>query len=113
MKLKKLVTPPQQSLRNAGWDWMLGEDTLPYITDDVVVVSEQEAEQYYEAADELYEMFIEAGQHVLNNNRLEELGIPENLHRLVKYSWDNDKQWHLYGRVDLIGGLVCKPNKII
>jgi glutathionylspermidine synthase len=113
MKLKKLVTPPQQSLRNAGWDWMLGEDTLPYITDDVVVVSEQEAEQYYEAANELYEMFIEAGQHVLDNNRLEELGIPENLHRLVKYSWDNDKQWHLYGRFDLSGGLDGKPIKLI
>lgn len=113
MKLKKLVTPPQQSLRNAGWDWMLGEDTLPYITDDIVVVSEQEAEQYYEAANELYEMFIEAGQHVLDNNRLEELGIPENLHRLVKYSWDNDKQWHLYGRFDLSGGLDGKPIKLI
>ncbi|WP_460475221.1 glutathionylspermidine synthase family protein [Emticicia fontis] len=113
MKLKKLITPPQQFLRNAGWDWMLGEDTLPYITDDMVVVSEQEAEQYYEAANELYEMFVEAGQHVLDNNRLEELGIPENLHRLVKYSWDNDKQWHLYGRFDLSGGLDGKPIKLI
>ena len=113
MKLKKLVTPPQQSLRNAGWDWMLGEDTLPYITDDIVVVSEQEAEQYYEAANELYEMFIEAGQHILDNNRLDELGIPENLHRLVRYSWDNDKQWHLYGRFDLSGGLDGKPIKLI
>lgn len=113
MKLKKLVTPPQQSLRNAGWDWMLGEDTLPYITDDMVVVSEQEAEQYYEAANELYEMFIEAGQHAIDTNRLEELGIPENLHKLVKYSWDNDKQWHLYGRFDLSGGLDGKPIKLI
>lgn len=113
MKLKKLITPPQQSLRNAGWDWMLGEDTLPYITDDVVVVSEQQAEQYYEAANELYEMFIEAAQHVIDNNRLEELGIPYNLHRLVKYSWDNDKHWHLYGRFDLSGGLDGKPIKLI
>lgn len=113
MKLKKLVTPPQQSLRNAGWDWMLGEDTLPYITDDMVVVSEQEAEQYYEAANELYEMFIEAGQHAIDTNRLEELGIPENLHKLVKYSWDNDKQWHLYGRFDLSGGIDGKPIKLI
>ena len=113
MKLKKLVTPPQQSLRNAGWDWMLGEDTLPYITDDIVVVSEHEAEKYYEAANELYEMFIEAGQHVLDNNRLTELGIPENLHKLVRYSWDNDKQWHLYGRFDLSGGLDDKPIKLI
>lgn len=113
MKLKRLVTPPQQSLRNAGWDWMLGEDTLPYITDDIVVVSEQQAEKYYEAANELYEMFIEAAQHVIDNNRLEELGIPENLFRLVKYSWDNDKHWHLYGRFDLSGGMDGKPIKLI
>jgi glutathionylspermidine synthase len=113
MKLRKLTTPPQQSLRNAGWDWMLGEDTLPYITDDTVVVSEQEAEKYYEAANELYEMFIEAAQQVIDNNRLEELGIPENLFRLVKYSWDNDKHWHLYGRFDLSGGLDGKPIKLI
>lgn len=113
MKLKKLITPPQQSLRNAGWDWMLGEDTLPYITDDMVIVSEKQAEQYYEAANELYEMFIEAAQHVIDNNRLEELGIPENLHRLVKYSWGNDKHWHLYGRFDLSGGLDGKPIKLI
>lgn len=113
MKLKKLVTPPQQSLRNAGWDWMLGEDTLPYITDDIVVVSEQEAEQYYEAANELYEMFIEAAQHVIDNNRFDELGIPENLVPIVKYSWDNDKQWHLYGRFDLSGGIDGKPIKLI
>ena len=113
MKLKKLSIPPQQSLRNAGWDWMLGEDTLPYITDDVVVVTEKEAEKYYEAVNELYEMFIEAGQHVIDNNRFEELGIPENLVQLVKYSWDNDKQWHLYGRFDLSGGIDGKPIKLI
>lgn len=113
MKLKRLITPPQQSLRNAGWDWMLGEDTLPYITDDMVIVSEKEAEKYYEAANELYEMFIEAAQHIIDNNRLAELGIPENLFRIVKYSWDNDKHWHLYGRFDLSGGLDGKPIKLI
>ncbi|WP_337041452.1 glutathionylspermidine synthase family protein [Emticicia sp. 17c] len=113
MKLKQLITPPQQSLRNAGWDWMLGEDTLPYITNDMVVVSEKEAEAYYEAANTLYEMFIEAAQYVIDNNLFNELGIPENLVNLVKFSWDNDKQWHLYGRFDLSGGLDGKPIKLI
>ncbi|PLK42757.1 glutathionylspermidine synthase family protein [Emticicia sp. TH156] len=113
MKFRKLLIPPQTSLRNAGWDWMLGEDTLPYITDDAVIVTEQEAEAYYEAANELYELYIEAAQHVLDNNRLEELGIPENLQKLVRYSWDADKHWHLYGRFDLSGGLDGQPIKLI
>ena len=113
MKFKKLNISPTQSLQNAGWDWMLGENTLPYITDEMVIISEKEAENYYEAGNQLYEMFTEAAQYVIDNERFAELGIPENLIDLVIYSWENDKQWHLYGRFDLSGGLDGKPIKLI
>ena len=113
MKLKKLSIPPESSLRNAGWDWMLGENTLPYITNEMVIVSENEAEKYYDSANELYEMYIVAAQHVIDSQRFTELGIPENLVELVKYSWENDSHWHLYGRFDLSGGLDGKPIKLI
>jgi glutathionylspermidine synthase len=113
MNFKKLNIPPTKSLQNAGWDWMLGENTLPYITDEMVIISEKEAENYYEAGNQLYEMFIEAAQYVVDNERFAALGIPENLIDLVKYSWENDKQWHLYGRFDLSGGLDGKPIKLI
>jgi glutathionylspermidine synthase len=113
MNFKKLSVKPTISLQNAGWDWMLGENTLPYITDEMVIISENEAENYYEAGNQLYEMFIEAAQYVVDNERFAELGIPENLIDLVKYSWENDKQWHLYGRFDLSGGLDGKPIKLI
>ena len=113
MNFKKLNTSPTQSLRNEGYDWLLGENTIPYITDEMIEVSEKEAKNYYEAANHLYEMFIEAAQHVIDNEQFAALGIPENLIELVKYSWENDKNWHLYGRFDLSGGLDGKPIKLI
>ena len=113
MNFKKLSISPTQSLQNAGYDWLLGENTLPYITDSMIEVSEKEAENYYEAANKLYEMFTEAAQYVIDNEQFTTLGIPENLIELVKFSWENDKNWHLYGRFDLSGGLDGKPIKLI
>ncbi len=113
MKLKNLTISPETSLRNIGWNWMLGEDTLPYITNEIVVVSENEAENYFDAANELYEMYIAAAQHVIDNERYAELGIPENLIELIEDSWENDANWHIYGRFDLSGGIDGKPIKLI
>lgn len=113
MKLKNLTISPEASLRNIGWNWMLGEDTLPYITNEMVVVSEDEAEKYFDAANELYEMSIAAAQNVIDNERYAELGIPENLIELIEYSWENDANWHIYGRFDLSGGIDGKPIKLI
>ena len=111
--LKSLSNSPEPALRNADWYWMLGEDTQSYLTNQVVIVSEKEAEKYYAAANELYEMYIEAAQHVIDQHKFAELGIPENLIELVKYSWENDRHWHIYGRFDLAGGLNGKPIKLI
>ena len=99
--LKKLSTPPDAQLRNLGWDWMLGQDTLPYLADEVVLVASEKANAYYEAANELFDLFVAAGQHVIDNNRFTELGIPDNLIELIKLSWDDERHIHLYGRFDL------------
>lgn len=113
MKLKNLTISPETSLRNIGWNWMLGEDTLPYITNEMVIVSEEEAENYFDAANELYEMYIAAAQNAIDNERYTELGIPENLIELIEDSWENDANWHIYGRFDLSGGIDGKPIKLI
>lgn len=113
MLLKPLPTAPDTQLRNLGWDWMLGQDTLPYLTNEVARVTPAEADAYYEAANELFDMFVAAGQHVIDQNRFAELGIPANLIDLVKFSWDDDRNIHLYGRFDLAGGIDDKPIKLI
>ena len=113
IKIKTLQNSPLQTLKEEGWKWMLGEDTLPYVTNDMVVVTENTAEAYYKAGNELYEMFIKAAEHVIKHDLYEDLGIPPNLVPLIKYSWENDKGWHLYGRFDLAGGIDGKPIKLI
>lgn len=105
LTLKTLPQTPDAQLRNIGWDWMLGTDTLPYLTNEVVVVSDDQAGNYYEAANELFEMFIDAGQHVIDQNRFAELGIPPTLIDLIHLSWNDDRQIHLYGRFDFAGGI--------
>ena len=91
----------------------MGTDTTPYVVNDMVTVSEEQAERYYEAADTLYDMFIEAGQYAIDHDLFREMGIPENLVELIKYSWNDDQQIHLYGRFDLAGGFGDEPVKLI
>lgn len=92
---------------------MLGQDTLPYLTNEVVVVKSAEADIYYEAVNELFEMFVAAGQHIIDENRFAELGFSANLIELIKLSWDDDRHIHLYGRFDLAGGVDGQPIKLI
>jgi len=113
IKLKSLPEHPDSALQKVGWNWMLGTDTAPYVTSDIVVVSEEVATKYYEAASTLYDMFVEAGQYAIDNNLFTEMGIPANLVELIKISWEDDRQVHLYGRFDLAGGIDDEPVKLI
>ncbi|GAB3029888.1 glutathionylspermidine synthase family protein [Spirosoma pulveris] len=113
ISLKSLPTSPDAQLRNLGWDWMLGQDTLPYLSNEVVTIKSPEADAYYEAANELFEMFIAAGQQIIDENRFAEAGIPDNLIDLIKLSWNDDRHIHLYGRFDLAGGINGQPIKLI
>lgn len=99
-------------LEDIGMTWHTDADGSAYISDQLVELSDHEAEAYYEAANALYDMFVEAAQHVLDRQLYYELGIPANLVKLVEDSWDKD-DWHLYGRFDLAGGLDGVPIKLI
>lgn len=113
ISLKSLPQSPDAQLRQIGWDWMLGTDTLPYLTSEVVQLNVQQAMGYAEAANRLFEMLVEAGQHVIDQDRFAELGIPANLVELIRHSWDDDRNILLYGRFDLAGGIDDAPVKLI
>ena len=100
-------------LEKLGFVWHTDKDETPYVSDRLVVLSEAEAEAYYEAGNTLYDMFVEAGEYVIENNLFHEIGIPFNLIDLIKESWENDVHWHLYGRFDLAGGIDGKPIKLL
>ncbi len=113
IKLERVKPLTSEFLESIGFYWHTDEDKSPYVADELVVVSNKEAENYYNATNELYDMFVEAGEYVIENDLLHDIGIPFNLVDMVKQSWENDIHWHLYGRFDLAGGVDGKPIKLI
>lgn len=113
MNLLKLEPLTDEYLESIGFKWHTDEDNTSYIANEVVEVSVDEANAYYAATNELYDMFCEAGEHVIENDLFHEINIPFNLVDMIKESWENDVHWHLYSRFDLAGGLDGKPIKLI
>jgi glutathionylspermidine synthase len=113
IKLKSLWQSPESQIRAFGWDWMMGIDTLQYITSDVVEITQEEAEKYADAANELYDMYVAAAQHVIDNNLFAAMAIPPNIIEMIRYTWQNDNHLHLYGRFDFSGGTDGHPIKLI
>jgi len=113
VNLKTLKPLSTEYLEELGFTWHTDSDSTSYVANELVVLSEAEAEAYYEATNELYDMFVAAGDYIVENNLFHEVGIPFNLVELVKQSWESDIHWHLYGRFDLAGGIDGKPIKLI
>ncbi len=113
VKLKELEPLSKEYLEELGFLWHTDSDNTSYIANEVVVVTQDEAQNYYSAVNELYDMFVEAGDYIIKNNLFHEVGIPFNLVELIKESWESDVHWHLYGRFDLAGGIDGKPIKLL
>jgi glutathionylspermidine synthase len=113
LTLQKTTALDTDYLETLGFVWHTDSDETSYISDELVVISESEAEAYYEATNELYDMYVEAAEHVVENDLFHEIGIPFNLVDIIKESWENDVHWHLYGRFDLAGGIDGKPIKLL
>lgn len=113
MKLKKIEPLDNGYLESIGFGWHTDLDGSRYIADELVSITQDEAEAFYEATNELYDMYVAAAEYVINNDLFHELGIPFNLVDIIKSSWENDVHWHLYGRFDLAGGIDGKPIKLI
>lgn len=111
--LQKIHPINDDTLEKIGFQWHTDSDESKYVADELVIVSDHEAQAYYECVNELYDMYATAAQHVIDNNLFFELGIPFNLIDAIKKSWDNNVHWHLYGRFDLAGGIDGHPIKLI
>ena len=113
IQFQQLKPLAKDYLQSIGFVWHTDSDNTSYIDDKLIVLTKEEAEAFYDAGNELYDMFVEAGQYVIDNNLFDQLDIPFNLIDIIKESWENDVHWHLYGRFDLAGGIDGKPIKLI
>lgn len=113
MELFELKPLSREFLEGIGFSWHTDPNNSSYVANEAIAISQEEAEGYYAAANELYDMYVEAGQYVIDNNLFFELGIPFNLVESIKMSWENEVHWHLYGRFDFAGGLDGMPIKLL
>jgi len=113
INLQKLNPLSDDALEELGFTWHTDEDGSKYVSDELIQVTQSEAEAYYEAVNTLYDMFVEAAQYIIENDLFFEVGIPFNLVDAIKKSWENDVHWHIYGRFDIAGGVDGKPIKLI
>jgi glutathionylspermidine synthase len=91
-------------MEEIGLSWHTDRDGSHYISDELIEVGEDQAEAFYDAANDLYDMYLAAAERVIDEQRYAELGIPSNLVSLIEDSW-RQQDLHLYGRFDLAGGL--------
>ncbi len=113
VNLLKVQPLEKNYLEHLGFTWHTDSDQTSYVADELVTITPAEAEAFYEAGNELYDMFVAAGEYVIENNLFHEIGIPFNLVDTIVQSWENDVHWHLYGRFDLAGGIDGKPIKLL
>lgn len=113
VKLQNIKPLKSEKLEELGFTWHTDSDNSIYVSDTLVQITQDEAEVYYEAVNEIYDMYAEAAQYVIDNGLFFELGIPFNLIDAIKKSWESDVHWHIYGRFDLAGGIDGKPIKLL
>jgi glutathionylspermidine synthase len=115
IRLRPVPPVGREALDRVGWGWLAENDApdRPYLTGEVVEITDADAEALAVAGNELYEILVGAAEHVLAHDLLDEVGVPKALHTLVRHSWEDDRHWHLYGRFDLAGGVGGRPVSLI
>lgn len=113
IELQKLNPLDDSTLEELGFTWHTDSDGTKYVSDELVKITPNEAEAYYKAGNEIYDMYVEAAEYVIENDLFFDLGIPFNLVETIKKSWENDVHWHIYGRFDLAGGIDGQDIKLI
>ncbi|PAF41632.1 glutathionylspermidine synthase family protein [Helicobacter sp. 11S02596-1] len=113
MEIIPLKPLDKARLEEIGLDWHTDPDNTPYIENEMVVISQKEADAYYEACNELYDMYVKTAEYAIENDLFFELDIPNVLVPMIKQSWEEEIHWHLYGRFDLAGGLDGRPIKLL
>ena len=78
-----------------------------------IEITQAEADNFYHASNELYDMYVEAAEYVIQNDLFFDIGIPFNLVDTIKKSWESDVHWHIYGAFKFSGGYEGKLLKLL
>ena len=102
MKLHELQKDPNwlERLENIGFGYHTDENNKIYWVEDYYFsISEKEADNIFEATNQLWEMCINAVDQIIKNNRLDEFKIPTFIQPYLIDTWENNAS-SIYGRFD-------------
>lgn len=90
----------QERVENIGFGYHTDENNKTYwVEDKYFSISAKEADNIFEATNQLWEMCLAAVENVIANNRLDEFKIPKFIQPYLIESWENDTP-SIYGRFD-------------
>ncbi|HEY0263590.1 MAG TPA: glutathionylspermidine synthase family protein [Granulicella sp.] len=103
--MQRISLPPragwQQKVEAAGLTFHTLENGQPYWDESACYeFSASEIDMLEEAGNTLQEMCLAAAQHVIDEKRYAELGIPEEAVPAIEWAWNNEPP-ALYGRFDI------------
>lgn len=102
MELKKIQpdTNWKERIENIGFGYHTDENNNTYwIEDRYFSITPKEADNIFDATNQLWEMCLTAVEHVIENNRLDEFKIPKFIQPYLIESWENETP-SIYGRFD-------------
>lgn len=103
--MKRLVTSPrnnwEQIVLDQGLKWYETEDGKYWDESCYYQFSMPEILQLEVSTNELQRLCLQAVDHIIENNRFDELHIDKKFIPAIKRSWDKDMPISIYGRFDL------------
>ncbi len=95
VKLLPVKRRDNKFMEQIGFSWHTDPDNTPYIANEIVQITPKEADAYYEAVNELYDMFVGAGEHIIKIICSMRLEFPfySNLDCLVKIGRFGEGNW--------------------
>jgi len=113
ISIRPIQTVPDQVFRQLGWEYFISNEAENYLSTDMVQIDAAQQDTYAEAANTLYDIMVQTGEYILQKNLLRELGIPANMHELIRITWEDERNLHLFGRFDFAGGTSGLPVKML
>jgi glutathionylspermidine synthase len=92
----------EEKVRALGLAWHHDTADAPYWDESTTYeLSLDEISRLEETATDLHQLYIEATDHIISNNRWDDLAIPAAHVPLIRESWENE-EFTLYGRFDMV-----------
>ena len=114
MNIKHVTKDPHwiQRVESIGYGYH-SDNEVPYWIDDYYYsISEETADKIYHATNELWQMCLNAVEHVIKNKKFHLFHIPDFMHHHIERSWEQDTP-SIYGRFDLAYDAVKDELKLL